>query len=93
MATYPLLFSPDGRDPETFTVPNGKVVYLVRAPAVAAGTATVQDLLSLENYVLQDGETVYRTSIQAGEKVSLVFIERSNNAIAMVNAEVISPRE
>lgn len=92
-ATYPLFFSPDGKDHADFTVPPGKVVYLVRAQAVSAGTATVQDLLGLENYTIPDGVTVYRTSIQAGDQVSLTFLARSNPSISFVNAEVTSPRE
>jgi hypothetical protein len=92
MATYILVFDPTGRHPETFDVPLDKKVYLVRAPQVSQGTATVQDLLTLENYVIPDGVTVYETDIEPGTRVSLAFMARTNNDIHSVNAEVISPR-
>jgi hypothetical protein len=93
MATYILLFSADGQQHEDFTVPPDKVVYLVRAQAVSAGTATVRDLNTQHDYVIPDGVTVYRTSIKAGQEVSLAFVARTNDAIVFVNAEVVSPRE
>lgn len=93
MATYVLPFNAEGRIHETFQVPAGKRVYLVRAPAVSAGTATVCDLLSLANYVIPDGVTVHPTNIPEGANVSLAFMARSAPDITFVNAEVIRPRE
>lgn len=93
MATYLLLFDGTGRTHEDFTVPENKKVYLVRSPAVSEGTATVQDLLTLNTYVIPDGVTVCETTIAAGEQVSLAFIARSNQNILSVDAEVISPRQ
>jgi hypothetical protein len=93
VATYTLVFDPSGKTHSDFTVPQGKVVYLVRSAAVSAGTATVQDLISLTNYVIPDGQTTYLTDIAAGQSVSLAFMERSNQSIHSVNAEVTNKRE
>jgi hypothetical protein len=92
MPTYVLLFDPTGANPTNFTIPAGKALYLARAPQVEDGTATVQDLLSLTNYVLEDQITVCQTGVAAGTQVALAFMARSNQNILSVNAEVISPR-
>lgn len=90
MATYLLDFDPAGRNPQTFTVPEGRRIYLVRTPE--AGTATVIDILSLSTYTLRDGVTIMELPIPSGTRVSLAFMERSNPKILFVNAEVIHPR-
>jgi hypothetical protein len=92
MASYVLVFDPSGKKNERFSVPAGQVVYLSRAPQVAEGTATVQDLLTLQNYVIPDGVTVCLTTIPPGD-VALAFIARSNNSILSVQADVIAPRQ
>ena len=92
MATYILPFDPTGRTHENFQVPKGKRVYIVRAPQVAQGTATVHDLISLEQYTIPNGVTICETSIPPGADVSLAFMARSNPNILAVNVEVISPR-
>ncbi|MBF8273575.1 MAG: hypothetical protein HW380_2680 [Magnetococcales bacterium] len=92
MPTYPLMFDSSGRTYTTFTVPSGKVVYLVRAPQVSNGTAMVSDLASLRNYQLDDGCTVCLTPFSQGQTVSLAFMARSNPNIYSVNAEVTYPR-
>ncbi len=92
-ATHVLLFDPTGRNPVRFQVPEDKRVYLVRAPQVSEGTATVQDVLALENYVIPNEVTVCETTIAAGSDVALAFVARSNQDIQSVNAEVISPRQ
>ncbi|MBF0624921.1 MAG: hypothetical protein HQL82_08945 [Magnetococcales bacterium] len=92
MATYLLLFDATGRTSETFTVPAGKAVYLVRAPQVSAGTATVTDLLTFKNYTLPDGVTVGLTSIPSGATVTLAFMARTNPNVSFINVEVITPR-
>jgi hypothetical protein len=91
MATYPLLFDATGKNPENFNVPKNKRLYLVRAPQVKDGTATVQNLLDLTTWELEDGVTVLDTGVSNAD-VSLVFLERSNQDITLINAEVISPR-
>lgn len=86
--SYALLFDATGNTHETFTVPEGKKLYLVRSPSVSDGTATIQDLLSLTNYVIPNGETVLLTDVPGGRQVSLAFLARSNAAISLVMAEV-----
>jgi hypothetical protein len=86
--TYVLHFDATGRTHEDFTVPHGKKVLLVRAPQVEKGTATVTDHLSLKNYVIPNGQTVYTTNIVPGTQVSLAFMARSNNDIKFVNVEM-----
>ena len=93
MATYVLLFDPTGRNPERIVVPEGKRVYLARAPQVAEGTATVQDVAALTSYVLPDGVTVCQTPIAEHEEIALAFMARTNDQIHSINVEVISPRE
>ena len=88
MSTYMLHFDATGRTHEDFVVPHGKEVYLVRAPQADQGTATVTDHLSRQNYVIPNGQTVYKTNIEPGTKVALSFMERSNAKISFVNAEL-----
>jgi hypothetical protein len=92
MPTYILMFDSTGHTYQNFQVPAGKRCYLVRAPQAAQGTATVTDLLSLENHVLPGGVTIVDTGIAPGTNVSLAFMSRSNPAIQFINAEVINPR-
>ena len=92
MTTYLLNFDATGRTLETFTVPERKKVYLVRASQASQGTATIQDLVSLETYVIPNGQTILETNIRAGDNVSLAFLARTNPNICFVNVEVISPR-
>ena len=88
MSTHILHFDATGRTHEDFQVPQGKEVYLVRAPQAQQGTATVTDHLSLEKFEIPNGQTVYKTNIKPGSHVSLSFIARSNNKISFVNAEL-----
>lgn len=92
MATYFLHFDATGRTYETFTVPQGKKVYLVCAVQADEGKAAIQDLKSLKTYVIPNGQTILETNIQAGDTVSLAFLARTNSNISLVNVEVISPR-
>lgn len=90
--TYILHFDSTGKTYEGFTVPKGKVVYLVRAPQVSTGTATVQNLLTLNDYVIPDGQTVLEIDIPVDQPVALAFLARSNQEITFVNVEIKSKR-
>lgn len=92
MTTYILMYDPTGANAETFTVPEGKKLYLVRAPQVSNGTATVRDYLSGTDYVVPNGTTVYELPIEGGTQVKMAFVARNNNAIQFVNAEVTTER-
>lgn len=94
MATYVLLFDASGRSSQTFPIPKGKRVYLVRPPQESKGTATISDLINLVNFTIPDGRTICETNIKdEGENVTLAFMSRTNQNILFVNVEVISPRE
>lgn len=93
MTTYVLMYDPTGANAVTFTVPAGKVVYLVRAPQVSEGNATVRDYQSATEYVLQDGLTVRKLAISAGTQVQMAFVARTNDDIQFVNVEVTRSRE
>jgi RNase P/RNase MRP subunit p29 len=90
MVTYTLFYQ---KEAEEFTVPEKKAVYLVRAPQVIEGTATVTDELTGKKYVIPEDQATIRTSIKEGQKVKLKFTERTNDDISFVNVEVITPRD
>jgi hypothetical protein len=87
-----LNFDATGGTHEDFTVPTGKCIYLTRAAQVDTGTATVRNLLTNHDYVIQDGVTVLQLPIASGTAVSLAFIARTNDKITFVMAEVTTPR-
>lgn len=89
--TYTLQLDNSGQSRLNVTVPNGKRVYLSRAPQVKRGTMDVHDFQSGITYEVPDGVSVYDTQI-VGRKASLAFLATSNDSITSVTVDVRSPQ-
>lgn len=88
---YTLQLDNSGRSKLDVTVPNGKRVYLSRAPQVNRGTLTIHDFESGRTYEIPDGVSVFDTQI-SGRKVSLAFLGTTNDRITSVTVDVRSPQ-
>jgi hypothetical protein len=86
---YILWFDATGAKRETFGVPAGKRLYLTRAEQVSAGAATVLNVPSNQEYVIEDGDLVLEVE-NPPATVTLTFKRRTNDKITFVMATVKS---
>lgn len=77
---------------EQVAVPDGKVVYMTRAPQINNTSVTVTNCTQDTNYAMAAGGVGNSMVIDVSNNDTLCFTGRSNNTANSVMIDVIDPR-
>ena len=78
---------------ETISVPEGKVVYMTRAPQVNDVSVTVTNCTTGAGYLIEAGGDGNSAQIPVSDQDVLCFSARSSDTANSVMINVTSPRE